>query len=188
MRLTSSHNERTSSSNPTDCKPTSESPVFALFHPCQQKRRNKLLQRSTIEFSSIEIMKFVSTLLLAFAMLVAATSAFAPSSSVASGTGSAFAIRQRVGVVAPPPSRSHANTRSELYMGGKMSKFGLFSPAVYGAKIVLGGEKLNKIRGKAISLHSEKIGDFCQWVGAYHLRTKLIKKAKTNGDILGFLV
>ena len=69
-----------------------------------------------------------------------------------------------------------------------MSKFGIFSPAVYGAKIVLGSEKLNKIRGKAISLHSEKIGDFCQWVGAYHLRTKLIKKAKTNGDTLGFLV
>lgn len=69
-----------------------------------------------------------------------------------------------------------------------MAKFGVFSPAVYAAKVVLGNNQLNKIRGKAISLHSEKIGDFCEWVGAYHLRTKLIKKAKTNGDILGFLV
>mmetsp|Transcript_13800 Transcript_13800/g.19751 ORF Transcript_13800/g.19751 Transcript_13800/m.19751 type:complete len:134 (-) Transcript_13800:285-686(-) len=73
-------------------------------------------------------------------------------------------------------------------MGGKMSKFGIFSPAVYGAKIVLGQEKLNKLRGKGISLHSQAIGEFCQWVGAYHLRTKLIKLAKTNGDTLGFLV
>ena len=73
-------------------------------------------------------------------------------------------------------------------MGGKKAKFGIFSPAVYGAKIVLGTDKLNKIRGKAISLHSEKIGDFCKFYGAYHLRTKLIKKAKTNGDTLGFLV
>lgn len=71
---------------------------------------------------------------------------------------------------------------------GSMAKFGVFSPAVYGAKIALGNEKLNKFRGKAISLHSQYIGDFCQWAGAYHMRTRLIKKAKTNGDTLGFLV
>jgi hypothetical protein len=71
---------------------------------------------------------------------------------------------------------------------GSMAKFGIFSPAVYVAKVALGNEKLNKFRGKAISLHSQYIGDFCQWAGAYHLRTKLIKKAKTNGDVLGFLV
>jgi len=73
-------------------------------------------------------------------------------------------------------------------MGGKMSKFGVFSPAVYAAKIALGEAKLNKIRGKGISLHSQVIGDFTLWVGAYHLRTRLIKTAKVNGDILGFLV
>lgn len=71
---------------------------------------------------------------------------------------------------------------------GSQAKFGVFSPAVYGAKIVLGNDKLNKIRGQAISLHSQYIGEFCQWSGAYHLRTRLIKKAKTNGDTLGFLV
>jgi len=71
---------------------------------------------------------------------------------------------------------------------GSKAKFGVFSPAVYAAKIVLGQDRLNKIRGKAISLHSQQITDFTQWVGAYHLRTKLIKKAKTNGDELGFLV
>lgn len=84
-----------------------------------------------------------------------------------------------------PQQRSSS---TELYMGGKMAKFGIFSPAVYAAKFALGTEKLNKIRAKAISLHSQYIGDFCLWVGAYHLRTRLIKKAKTNGDILGFLV
>jgi hypothetical protein len=73
-------------------------------------------------------------------------------------------------------------------MGGKKAKFGIFSPAVYVAKIALGEAKLNKIRGKAISLHSQVIGDFTEWVGAYHLRTRLIKLAKTNGDTLGFLV
>ena len=57
-----------------------------------------------------------------------------------------------------------------------------------GVKIALGQDKLNKLRGKGISLHSQAIGDFCEWAGAYHLRTRLIKKAKTNGDILGFLV
>lgn len=58
-------------------------------------------------------------------------------------------------------------------MGGKKAKFGIFSPAVYIAKIVLGEPKLNKLRGKGISLHSQVIGDFTMWAGAYHLRTKV---------------
>ena len=134
-------------------------------------------------------MKFLSSLLLAVALLVTSAHAFAPSSvgqRLGSATASSFATQPqlRVGAAAAvQPSRR----RSQLYMGS-MAKFGVFSPAVYVAKVALGTEKLNKVRGKAISLHSEKIGEFCQWVGAYHLRTKLIKKAKTNGDILGFLV
>lgn len=71
---------------------------------------------------------------------------------------------------------------------GSMAKFGVFSPAVYATKFALGDKKLNSIRGKAISLHSQAIGDFCTWAGAYHMRTQLIKKAKMNGDTLGFLV
>lgn len=31
---------------------------------------------------------------------------------------------------------------------GKVSKFGIFSPAVIGAKVALGETRLNKIRGK----------------------------------------
>ena len=85
-------------------------------------------------------------------------------------------------------SSSSSSTKTALFMGGSRSKFGIFSPAVYAAKIVLGKDKLNKIRGKAISLHSEKITQFCEFFGAYHLRTKVIKKAKVNGDTLGFLV
>lgn len=98
--------------------------------------------------------------------------------------GSNFVVSQR-SRVAQPVARS--NSKSSLQMGSQ-AKFGIFSPAVYGAKIALGNDKLNKIRGKAISLHSQYIGEFCEWAGAYHLRTRLIKKAKTNGDILGFLV
>ena len=115
-----------------------------------------------------------------FLLLIASSQAFVPMS------------RNTVGpkIVASPiaPTRSGRPESSSLYMGGKQAKFGVFSPAVYGAKIVLGNDRLLKIRGKAIALHSEKIGDFCTWIGAYHLRTKLIKKAKLNGDILGFLV
>ena len=62
-----------------------------------------------------------------------------------------------------------------------MAKFGIFSPAVIVGKIALGDKKFNGLRGKAISLHSQAIGDFCTWAGAYHLRTRLVKKAKTNG-------
>ena len=133
-------------------------------------------------------MKSFLRLCLLAVFLVASTSAF---TSVATPTmggavgGSSFVVSSKRS--SPTPTRSARSNRSSLQMGSQ-AKFGVFSPAVYGAKIVLGGEKLNKIRGKAISLHSQYIGDFCQWVGAYHLRTKLVKKAKTNGDILGFLV
>lgn len=101
--------------------------------------------------------------------------------------GSSFAVRQNKVNAASVVSTS--STRgTPLMMGGKMAKFGIFSPAVYAAKIALGEKELNSLRGKGISLHSQAIGDFCKWAGAYHLRTRLIKKAKTNGDILGFLV
>lgn len=36
--------------------------------------------------------------------------------------------------------------KMELSMSGKMSKFGVFSPAVYAGKWILGDAKLNKVR------------------------------------------
>jgi hypothetical protein len=127
-------------------------------------------------------MKTYQAIALLFALAVSAVNAF----SISSNGGSSFVVSQRprAAVTTACPARSGA---SSLQMGN-MAKFGIFSPAVYGAKVVLGGDKLNKFRGKAISLHSQYIGEFCEWAGAYHLRTRLIKKAKTNGDILGFLV
>lgn len=47
---------------------------------------------------------------------------------------------------------------------------------------------VQQIRGKAIALHSQAITEFSYFVGAQgKLRNRLIKKAKTNGDKLGFL-
>lgn len=136
-------------------------------------------------------MKRYQSIVLLFTLLaVSAVHAFAPINSHQDGS---FVISQRARSTATGASATVAQPKqrtgvSSLHMGGKMAKFGVFSPAVYGAKLVLGTDKLNKIRGKAISLHSQYIGEFCEWIGAYHLRTQLIKKAKTNGDILGFLV
>ena len=62
----------------------------------------------------------------------------------------------------------------ELQMGGKMSKFGIFSPIVYVAKFALGEAKFNKVRGKAISLHSQAITEWCLLYGAYNIRLKLV--------------
>ncbi|CAB9497033.1 proton gradient regulation 5 [Seminavis robusta] len=128
-------------------------------------------------------MKSFLRLCLLAVFLVASTSAFVGPMGGATG-GSSFVVSTKAAPAVRPAQRTH---KSSLEMGSQ-AKFGVFSPAVYGAKIVLGNDKLNKIRGKAISLHSQYIGDFCQWVGAYHLRTRLVKKAKTNGDTLGFLV
>lgn len=144
--------------------------------------------------------KSLFSILILLMVLTTSINGFATSASSArmalSGAngGSTFVVSQRPpqpsATMTMPPRRSSSPAAagvSNMRMG-KMAKFGVFSPVVYAAKIVLGQEKLNKIRGKAISLHSQAIGDFCTWAGAYHLRTQLIKKAKTNGDILGFLV
>ena len=87
--------------------------------------------------------------------------------------------------------RAHTSLRM-----GNTAKFGIFSPAVFAAKLILGESKLNKvssilywlatdkfwlglalqIRGKVISLHSQAITQWCVQYGAYHLRTRLVSK------------
>merc|ERR1719199_2199817 len=49
---------------------------------------------------------------------------------------------------------------------GSMAKFGVFSPAVYAGRIILGDKRLEKVRGQGISLHSQAITEFCVFVGA----------------------
>jgi len=99
---------------------------------------------------------------------------------------SSFALRS---TAAATPADLPANKRrGNMSMMGKIAKFGIFSPAVIVAKLALGEPKLNKIRGKAIALHSQAITEFCTFVGAQgKMRARIIKKAKTNGDNLGFL-
>lgn len=132
-------------------------------------------------------MKSVLRLCLLAVLMMASASAFSSVTTMGGATGGSSFVVSSKASVATQPARSHSTSSSSLQMGSQ-AKFGVFSPAVYAAKVVLGGDQLNKVRGKAISLHSQYIGDFCNWVGAYHLRTRLVKKAKTNGDILGFLV
>ena len=48
---------------------------------------------------------------------------------------------------------------------GAMAKFGVFSPAVYAGRIILGDKRLEKVRGQGISLHSQAITEFCVFVG-----------------------
>jgi hypothetical protein len=79
-------------------------------------------------------------------------------------------------------------TAAPRWTMGKVSKFGPFSPVVILASFVLGSKRLNKIRGKAIALHSQTITAFCGFTGTGpQMRTALIKQAKQNGDTLGFL-
>ena len=105
-------------------------------------------------------MKSYQSIVLLFALVLSAANAFTVTDSQ---MGSSFLVSQRARASAPTTAAPVRTGVSSLNMGGKQSKFGIFSPAVYGAKIVLGTDKLNKIRGKGISLHSSTIGDFCKW-------------------------
>lgn len=71
---------------------------------------------------------------------------------------------------------------------GKQAKFGPFTPAVVAVRLVVGDKSLNKVRGKAIAAHSQVISNFCKFSGAGpKMRQTLIRQAKRNGNVLGFL-
>lgn len=105
-------------------------------------------------------MKTYQTIFLLFALVLSAANAFTMDSQM----GSSFVVTQRAMAYDAPRTAAPVRTGvSSLHMGGKQAKFGVFSPAVYAAKVVLGSAKLNKLRGKGISLHSSAITDFCIW-------------------------
>jgi len=66
-------------------------------------------------------------------------------------------------VIEQPPVEKKMNTPKKVQAKkgeGGVHKEGIFSPAVMAAKAVLGDEQLNKVRAKAISLHSDVIASF----------------------------
>jgi hypothetical protein len=64
----------------------------------------------------------------------------------------------------------------------------VFLPIVKFTANMVGQKKFNTIRGKAISVHSQVINNFCKYIGAEQkLRQGLIRVAKTNGKRLGFI-
>lgn len=64
----------------------------------------------------------------------------------------------------------------------------MFAPIVIQLRNLFGKPQFNKLRGKAIALHSKTITAFCQRVGiASPQRQSLIRRARDNGKRLGLL-
>mmetsp|Transcript_4866 Transcript_4866/g.17670 ORF Transcript_4866/g.17670 Transcript_4866/m.17670 type:complete len:94 (-) Transcript_4866:138-419(-) len=86
---------------------------------------------------------------------------------------------------APPKPEKKAAKPAKM---GKQSAFGPFTPLVVATRAVVGEKQFNQIRGKAITLHSQVITEFCSYTGTTReIRQGLIKLAKNNGNTLGFL-
>ncbi|KAG0484458.1 hypothetical protein HPP92_008537 [Vanilla planifolia] len=81
--------------------------------------------------------------------------------------------------------------RKVVSMPGRSSKptrEGVFAPVVVLVRNIIGPKTFNKLRGKAIALHSQVITEFCKTIGADgKQRQGLIRLAKKNGEKLGFL-
>lgn len=72
-------------------------------------------------------------------------------------------------------------------MGNKATN-GPFAPLVRAVRGTMGEKDFNKFRGKAISLHSQVIKEFCGVIGADGKQAQaVIRLAKKNGEWLGFL-
>ncbi len=64
----------------------------------------------------------------------------------------------------------------------------MFAPIVLLVRNIMGTPKFNKLRGQAIALHCKTITNFCNRLGIDSKeRQSLIRKAKANGQKLGFL-
>ncbi|KAI4368431.1 hypothetical protein MLD38_016988 [Melastoma candidum] len=94
----------------------------------------------------------------------------------------ALARSSRVRVVSPRP------VRAQPVMKNVNEGKGLFAPAVVVMRNLIGKKRFNQIRGKAIAVHSLVITEFCKSIGADgKQRQRLIRLAKKNGEMLGFL-
>ena len=87
-----------------------------------------------------------------------------------------------------PSSSAGKRNAVKIVSMGNVNEGGVFAPLVVAIRPIIGVKRFNQLRGKAISLHSQVIGDFCSEFGATtKQRQKLIKTAKANGGRLGFL-
>jgi len=75
-----------------------------------------------------------------------------------------------------------------MVVAGNPGSNGPFAPLVRVTRNIIGTKDFNKLRGKAISLHSQVIKDFCKQIGVDQKQIQgLIRLAKKNGEKLGFL-
>lgn len=73
-------------------------------------------------------------------------------------------------------------------VAGNKGENGPFAPIVRVTRNAMGTKEFNQLRGKAISLHSQVIKDFCKQIGVQTKQAQgLIRLAKKNGEWLGFL-
>lgn len=73
-------------------------------------------------------------------------------------------------------------------IAGNKGENGIFAPIVRITRNAMGTKEFNQLRGKAISLHSQVIKDFCKQLGVDTKQVQgLIRLAKKNGEWLGFL-
>ena len=137
-------------------------------------------------------------------ILCCSASSLTPSTSYSSSKSVLLASRRNVAtnnVVVSSTSSSTSSRKNhhsrrglnrrrvgEIVAMGNVNEGGLFAPLVVFVRPLIGVKRFNQLRGKAISLHSQVIGDFCSEFGATtKQRQKLIKTAKANGGRLGFL-
>lgn len=78
--------------------------------------------------------------------------------------------------------------RKTVTMMGNKGSGGPFAPLVTITRNIVGEKDFNKLRGKAISLHSQVIKDALKLVGVENKQVQgVIRLAKKNGEWLGFL-
>lgn len=64
----------------------------------------------------------------------------------------------------------------------------MFAPAVIALRNAMGSKKFNRLRGQIIKQHSQVITRVCDRLGIERTtRRNLIRTARHNGEVLGFL-
>eukprot|EP01026_Neomeris_dumetosa_P021520 TRINITY_DN187_c0_g1_i1.p3 TRINITY_DN187_c0_g1~~TRINITY_DN187_c0_g1_i1.p3 ORF type:complete len:108 (+),score=11.48 TRINITY_DN187_c0_g1_i1:141-464(+) len=101
---------------------------------------------------------------------------------------SSFLGRQVAVAPCVAPKSFRGRNMGVKVVNGNKATGGPFAPIVVATRTMVGQKSFNKVRGKAISLHSQVIKDFCVEIGASSkLAQQVIRLAKKNGEKLGFL-
>jgi len=141
--------------------------IQRTLHSRKQTKQHKISTSMTRYTTSIALLAMIASGSQAFTTSSTRQRSFMPTVLKSSTTESYYFAETMENSTVEPQQQQRAEIppapkpkKAVAKKAAPKHKDGIFSPLVKAAKVVLGDEKLNKVRAKAISMHSDVIASF----------------------------